>query len=128
MAGQPLEDALFGFMIRSVRAASRSQVSVTVQYFRDLDPASLPCRENAGADHRERNRRVLAPDFVLALPASRGRKLLKLLDQGVVLCATYRHGLAFAALQKAEPIVQVVVGGGVLAVDVHQIIFGRRGV
>src|SRR6202030_3151646 len=115
-----------------VGAAVRSYVSVTVQDLRqdlrDLHPASLPRRDNAGAHHRKRSRRVLAPDFVPTLSANSRGKLLEFLDQGVIRCALDRCGLAFAALEKTEPVVQIVVGGGVLAVDVHQIILGRRGV
>src|SRR5262245_20496688 len=54
-----------GFMTHS-RPRCRAALSLgQFQYLRDLDPASLPRRENAGAHHRERFRRVLAPDFVL---------------------------------------------------------------
>ena len=37
-------------------------------------------------------------------------------------------GVVLAPLEQAQPIVQIVVGRGVLAVDVHQVVLGRRGV
>ena len=42
--------------------------------------------------------------------------------------ARHRRQLGLAALEQAQAVVQVVIGGGFLAVDVHQVIFGRRGV
>src|ERR1700688_4067724 len=91
----------------------RSLSKISAQDLRDLHPASLPRREDAGAHHRKRSRRVLAPDFVPTLSANSRGKLLQLLDQGVIRCALDRCGLAFAALEKTEPVVQIVVGGGV---------------
>src|SRR5437899_3508902 len=111
-----------------IRAAARSHFAVTVQYFRHLDRTSLTRRENTGAYHRERSRRLLAPDLVLALPTRRRGKLLELLDQGIVTSAWHRNGLAFTALEQAQPIMQIVVSCHVLAVDIHQIVLGRRGV
>src|SRR4051794_13461677 len=98
-----------GFITRApFLAAAPSHFSVAVQYFRNLDRASLTRREDPGAHHRERSRRLLAPDLVLALPARRRGELLELLDQRIVDSAGHRDGLAFAALEQPQPIVQIV--------------------
>ena len=68
------------------------------------------------------------PTSCWTLPARRRGKLLELLDQGIVDCARHRDGLAFTALEQPQPIVQIVEGRHVLAVDIHQVILGRRGV
>src|ERR1700685_1672869 len=116
-----------GLMTRAPPALPRGCQSLS-QYLRDLDPASLPRRENAGAHHRKRYGRVLTAAFLPALAAGRGGKLLQLLDQGIVAGAVDRHRMALAALEQTEPVVQIVVGGCILAVDVHQIVLGRRSV
>src|SRR5947208_10506292 len=111
-----------------IRAAALSHFSVTVQYFRHLDRTPLAGRENAGADHCERSRRLLAPDLVLALPARRCGKLLEFLDQRIVTWAWHRNGMAFTALEQPQPIMHIVECRHVLAVDIHQVVLGRRGV
>src|SRR5258708_31963055 len=46
---------------------------------------------------------------------------------GCRFCVLDHHGLAFAAPEETKPIVQIVIGGRIPAVDVHQIVLGRRG-
>src|SRR5205814_10088035 len=87
-------------------AAAPSHFSVTVQYLGNLDRTSLARGENAGAYHRKRSCRLLAPDFVRTLPARRRGKLLELLDQRIVDCAGHRDGLAFTAPEQPQPMVQ----------------------
>src|SRR3977135_1156849 len=54
MARQPpiLDPPILGLMTVLLATAPRSSISVALQDLRDLDPAALLRRENAGAHHR----------------------------------------------------------------------------
>src|SRR5207302_7004070 len=85
-------------------------------------------RTNSSQDHCQRSGAALAVHLRLGVAARGGGELLQLLDDGVVPGTRDRIGTRAAALEKAQSLMEVVIRARLLAVEVHQVVLGGRGV
>ena len=76
----------------------------------------------AGSNHGKRPCRIVPANFNPGAVADRRGKFLQLLDQRVRLCGCDAHGFTRATLQEPQTSVEVIVGRGILAVDIHQVV------
>src|SRR5689334_5581554 len=93
-----------------------------------MDLAALLCGKYASADHRQGSCGKVPADLNLSLAADRSGKFFQLLDQGVDLGVADARWLSFATLAEPQPIVQVIVGRGFLAIDIQQVVLGGGGI
>src|SRR3954464_13444895 len=106
--------------------AEREEASC--QDFLHFNATSFPSRTDTGQDDGERGGGALAVHFRLAVSARRAHELLELLDQRVVLLCRNRRCALRSSPEHAQSLVQIVIGSGLLSVDVHQVVLGCGGV
>src|SRR6185503_3537934 len=98
------------------------------QYFGHLDPAAFSCRLDARAQHGERPGGRLAAHLGLALAAHCVSEFVHLFAYRIVFFARHPVRALGAALEEAQPLVQVVERARLLAVDIHAVVLRGRSV
>src|SRR6185312_14695706 len=93
-----------------------------------LHHAALTRTLRAGLDDGQVARRPEAVGLGPAAAARATGEFLQLLADGVVLFGSNGTGRLFAALEMSEAGEEIVVGARLLAVDVHHVKLGSRGI
>src|ERR1039457_198214 len=91
--------------------------SIRCQYFRHFNAAPLAGGQDAGANRRERPRRVFATHFRTLAAPHRRCELLELFGNRVVAGERNIHRPFLAALEHPQAAMHVVIGARFLAVD-----------
>src|SRR6185295_4649358 len=103
-------------------------ISTLRQDVRNFNVAALTRRHYPGADYGQRGRGVFADYLRRPGAPNRLSELLELLGDGVLARERNLDRLFLAALEHPQALEHVVIRCGLLAVDVHQIVFRSRGI
>src|SRR3972149_4649674 len=105
-----------------------SSRSIVRHYFRNFNAAPLTRGQDAGTNHRERSRCVFATSPRPPAVTNRRRELREFFGNRIVAGGRDIDRSLLAALEHPQSPMHVIKGGCLLAVDIHQIVFGCGGI